>query len=260
MENLKITLIQTALHWEDPEANLKMFDEKINNIKEDTHLIVLPEMFTTGFAIERKHIAEEHGGKGLLWMLQKSKEKNCVITGSIAVKENGKLYNRLYWVKPNGTFKTYDKPHLFRMANENNHFSPGNNKIICELNGWKICPLICYDLRFPVWSRNKWDEHNNAEYDVLLYVANWPKVRNFPWESLLVARAIENQCYTIGLNRIGPDGNNIPHSGNSVVLNPRGEQICKIHEDSEKSVTSELDYTYLETFRNQFPVGMDADK
>jgi omega-amidase len=260
MENLKITLVQTDLHWENPAENLKMFDEKISNIKENTHLIVLPEMFTTGFAIDRKHIAEEQGGIGLQWMLKKAKEKNCTITGSIAVKENKNLFNRLYWVAPGGTYQTYDKRHLFRMAGENNHFSTGTKKLICELNGWKICPLICYDLRFPVWSRNKWDDNYNAEYDVLLYVANWPKIRNFPWESLLVARAIENQCYTVGLNRIGLDGNNIPHCGNSVVLNPRGEQLQKIKEDLEETITVELDYSYLETFRKQFPVGLDADK
>ncbi|MFL5754547.1 MAG: nitrilase-related carbon-nitrogen hydrolase, partial [Bacteroidia bacterium] len=217
MSNLTITIVQSPLHWEAPDANLSMFNKKLDTITEATDLIVLPEMFTTGFAVEREHVAEEQEGKGLQWMRKKAKEKNCVITGSIAVKENGKLYNRLYWVEPDGNYKHYDKRHLFRMAKENNFFTPGERKIICELKGWKICPLICYDLRFPVWSRNKWTREEGgesrditlkADYDVLIYVANWPEVRSFPWKSLLIARAIENQCYTIGVNRIGADGNN----------------------------------------------------
>lgn len=260
MENLRITIIQSPLHWENAAANLAMFSQKLDVVKNETDLIVLPEMFTTGFAVERAHVAEEHGGKGLQWMQQKAKEKGCVITGSIAVKEDGKLYNRLYWVEPNGDYKHYNKRHLFRMAKENNFFTGGDQKIICELKGWKICPLVCYDLRFPVWSRNRFDKKQESwEYDALIYVANWPEVRNFPWKSLLVARAIENQCYTIGVNRIGSDGNDFPHSGDSLVLNPRGEQLSSLKANEEGCETVTLDRAYLENFRKQFPVGMDAD-
>ena len=269
MQDLKVTIIQTSLHWENVDANLQHFTEKLNAIKEETDLIVLPEMFTTGFAVEREKVAEVHGGKGLQWMQQKAKEKNCVITGSIAVKENarpdepfgqGKLYNRLYWVKPDGTYQYYNKRHLFKMAGEHKHFTAGEEKINVELKGWKICPLICYDLRFPVWSSNKWNKETNAaDCDVLIYVANWPEVRSYPWKQLLIARAIENQSYLIGVNRIGEDGNKFPHSGDSSVINPRGEIISKIkaHEDTIETIT--LSKSYLEDFRKVFPVGSDAD-
>jgi omega-amidase len=274
MENLNITIVQSSLHWENADANLAMFDEKLEAVS-GSDLVVLPEMFTTGFAVEREHVAEEHGGKGLQWMLKKSKEKNCVVAGSIAVKDNGKFYNRLYWVEPGGKIQHYDKRHLFRMAKEDVHFSAGEEKIICELKGWKICPLICYDLRFPVWSRNRFNSpvmpsgvgtgsgqptNGEWEYDVLLYVANWPEVRSFPWKSLLVARAIENQCYTIGVNRVGADGNNIMHSGDSVILNPRGEMLSNLNPHEERAETITIDFEYLEKFRKQFPVGMDADQ
>jgi omega-amidase len=260
MEDLKITIIQTSLFWEDVDANLVHFTNKLNAIISDTDLIVLPEMFTTGFAIDRKKIAEEHGGKGFQWMQQQAKVKNCVITGSIAVKENDKLHNRLYWVKPDGSYQHYDKRHLFTMAGEDKYFSSGDAKLIIELKGWKICPLICYDLRFPVWSRNRWNTENaRADYDVLLYVANWPEVRSYPWKQLLIARAIENQSYVIGVNRIGEDGNKFTHSGDSAVINPRGEIMSKTsaHDDIIETLT--LSYSYLEEFRTLFPVGADAD-
>ncbi|MBK6836215.1 MAG: amidohydrolase [Bacteroidetes bacterium] len=262
MENLKISIVQTILHWENVDANLKHFDEKINSIIEQTDIIVLPEMFTTGFAVDRTTIAEEHGEKGLQWMIAKSKEKNAAITGSIAVKENGNLVNRLYWVEPSGKVLHYDKRHLFRMAGENNHFKAGQEKIIIEYKGWKICPLVCYDLRFPVWSRNKWkmvDGEMQAEYDVLLYVANWPEVRSYPWKQLLIARAIENQSFVIGVNRIGKDGNDFAHSGDSAVINPRGEVLTKLiaHQDAIESI--EIKAEYLKEFRKVFPVGLDTD-
>lgn len=260
--NLKISVVQTTLHWENVDANLIHFDEKINTITEETDVIVLPEMFTTGFAVDRTNIAEEQGGKGLQWMITKSKEKNAVIAGSIAVKENGKLFNRLYWVEPSGRVLHYDKRHLFRMAGENKHFEAGQEKIIIEYKGWKICPLVCYDLRFPVWSRNKSKMLNGeiqADYDVLLYVANWPEVRSFPWKQLLIARAIENQAFVVGVNRIGKDGNDFPHSGDSAVINPRGELISTIKSHSDSFETIEISADYLKEFRKVFPVGLDAD-
>lgn len=262
MGNLKISIVQTTLHWENVDANLTHFDDKISSITEPTDVIVLPEMFTTGFAVDRTRIAEEHGGKGLQWMIAKAKEKNVVITGSIAVKDSGELFNRLYWVEPSGKVMHYDKRHLFRMAGENKHFTAGQEKIIIEYKGWKICPLVCYDLRFPVWSRNKWkmvNEEVHTEYDVLLYVANWPEVRSYPWKQLLIARAIENQAFVVGVNRIGKDGNEFEHSGDSAVVNPRGEALStiKAHQDAVETIEIKLDY--LKEFRKIFPVGLDTD-
>ncbi|MES2565605.1 MAG: amidohydrolase [Bacteroidota bacterium] len=255
MKDLNVTIIQTQLHWEDVAMNLLHFDAKVNEITNPTDIIVLPEMFTTGFTMTPETLAEEHGGKGLQWMQQKAIEKKCAIVGSISVKQNAKYFNRLYWVKPDATYEMYDKRHLFRMGNEHEHYHIGSEKIVIEVNGWKICPLICYDLRFPVWSRNT----QNNRYDVLLYVANWPEVRTYAWKHLLVARAIENQSYVVGVNRIGSDGNGIAHSGDSCFINPRGE-LLKIFPSQEISETHTLSYQYLEEFRRAFPVIMDADE
>jgi len=271
---MKVTLIQTHLFWEDCEKNLAHFTSLINSIKEESDLIILPEMFTTGFSMNPKKVAEPSNGEALKWMKKKAKERNCVITGSVAVEENGNYYNRLFWVQPSGDFKIYDKRHLFRMAREDNHYTPGTKNITETIKDWKIRPLICYDLRFPVWSRNTFTLSEGSgrpavdggqgavgswEYDVLIYVANWPEVRNHPWKQLLIARAIENQCYVIGVNRIGKDGNEYSHSGDSVVINPRGEIVnkTKAHEESIETIT--LDKNYLEEFRKIFPVGLDAD-
>jgi omega-amidase len=271
MNDLRITLIQTALHWENKEKNLEMFSQKINAIAEPTDLIVLPEMFSTGFSMKPQQFAEPINGKTATWMLEMAKKKKCVITGSFIGEENGNYYNRLLWANPDGTYRVYDKRHLFRMANEDSHYSSGQKKIIVELKGWKICPLICYDLRFPVWSRNKRVSPKNAansniaeaplnyEYDVLLYVANWPEIRSYPWKALLPARAIENQCYVVGLNRVGNDGNNMMHSGDSVVINARGIIISKTEAYQEITETVNLNYAELEAFRKAFPAMLDAD-
>ncbi len=280
---MKLTLIQTHLYWEDREKNITHFDVLINSITEETNLIILPEMFTTGFSMNPEKIAESSDGESLSWLKKKAKEKNCVITGSVAVEENGKYFNRLFWVNPSGDFETYDKRHLFRMAKEDDHYTAGTKKITGKILDWNIRPLVCYDLRFPVWSRNRFrstelgeegsghgssglravgSEHSTIgswEYDILIYVANWPEVRNYPWKHLLIARAIENQCYVVGLNRIGNDGNNYSHSGDSVVINPRGEIISKTRANEESIETLDLDKNYLEEFRKIFPVGLDAD-
>ena len=262
MQDINITIIQSDLVWENRDENLKRFSHKIASIKETTDVIVLPEMFTTGFAVNRTQLAEEREGEGFMWMKQMAKHKNAAIVGSIAIKEQQHFYNRLYWVNPDGNFYSYDKRHLFRMAGENNNFNAGTGKIIVEYKGWKFCPLICYDLRFPVWSRNTWNTENGsyaAEFDVLLYVANWPEVRSYPWKQLLIARAIENQSYVIGVNRVGKDGNSIPHSGDSAIINPRGEIISGILPHEEKSETIAISRNYLEEFKKVFPVGADAD-
>lgn len=258
MEDLKITIIQTALHWENKAANLALFTQKIAAVTAPTDVIVLPEMFTTGFSMKPQQFAESISGDTVKWMTEQAKKKGCVLTGSFICEENGHYYNRLVWMKPDGKCLIYDKRHLFRMANEDNHYTAGQKKFVVELKGWKICPLVCYDLRFPVWSRNTGAE-SGCDYDVLLYVANWPEVRSFPWKTLLLARALENQCYVVGVNRIGNDGNGIYHSGDSAVINAKGAVISttKPHEESIETVS--LNYAELQAFRKSFPVMLDAD-
>lgn len=264
MKNLAITLVQAPLVWENPDANLKYLDKALEGQKGKTDLIVLPEMFTTGFTMKPEKNAEKHEGKGLQWMQKKSAELNCRITGSICTEENGSYFNRLYWTEADGKYQQYDKRHLFRMGNEDVHYKAGSKKIITSINGWKILPLVCYDLRFPVWSRNSWQktegsEQLTADFDVLLYVANWPEARNYAWKQLLIARAIENQCYVVGVNRIGADGSLIMHSGDSVVINPLGQIISNTKAHQESVETVELDYDFLAELRKKFPVGMDTD-
>jgi predicted amidohydrolase len=215
---MNVTLIQTDLFWEDIDNNLKMFDEKITIIK-DTNLIILPEMFTTGFSMNVNILSETMNGKTIKWMLDWARVKNAVIAGSIIIKENNLFYNRFIWAEPNGGIKYYDKKHLFSMANEDQSYSPGKQKIIIEYLGWKICPLICYDLRFPIWNRNLED------YDIAIYVANWPEKRANHWKSLLMARAIENQCYVLAVNRIGIDGKGLNYNGDTSIIDPTGDII-----------------------------------
>lgn len=270
MKDLSITIIQSSLHWENVNENLKMFSENIFSIKEETDLIVLPEMFSTGFTMNNKPLAEKMNGKTFEWMKQMAKEKNCVVTGSIIIEENSKYYNRLIWMRPDGSFETYDKRHLFRYANEQDYYTAGNKKLIVDLNGWKICPMICYDLRFPVWIRNRnlipdpspsgEGRNSQVEYDILIFVANWPERRNYPREALLLARAIENQSYVVGVNRVGKDGGDINHSGDSAVINPQGEVISKAKSNEETIMTVSLSYSALEEWRKKFPAWMDADK
>ena len=254
---MKVTLIQTHLFWEDREKNLAHFDSLLASLKTETNLIVLPEMFTTGFSMDPAKTAEDHRSRTFEWMKLKALEKNAIITGSVAVKEGHNYYNRLHWVEPDGTTSFYDKRHLFRMAKEDEKYIAGKQKILKQVGNWRVMPLICYDLRFPVWSRNF--QNQEPMYDVLVYVANWPQVRSYPWKHLLIARAIENQCYVIGVNRIGKDGNGYDHSGDSVVINPRGEIISHIQDNEEAVETFELDWNYLDEFRKTFPVGLDSD-
>lgn len=253
-EPLNITLLQSSLHWESPVKNLEAFSAKLAALPA-TDILILPEMFTTGFTMRPDLLAEEAGGPGLRWMQQQAEEKQCVVTGSISVKDRQQYYNRLYWVRPDGSFDTYDKRHLFRMGREHEHYQAGSGKLIVEWKGWKICPLVCYDLRFPVWSRNTASD----PYDLLIYVANWPEVRSFPWKQLLIARAIENQCYVAGVNRIGNDGNGIAHSGDSVVIDPRGQAVSCIKAHEEALETVSLSCKDLTDFRQVFPVLSDAD-
>lgn len=262
MSTLKFSLVQTGLHWENMQANIKMLTEKLNDHTELGHVIVLPEMFTTGFTMQPALFAENMNGNAVQWLQKTAKEKKSIITGSVIVKEENNqtisYYNRLIWMQPDGIMGYYDKRHLFSMAGEDQHYTQGEKRVLFSVGGWKIFPLICYDLRFPVWSRQQFSDKGIPEYDVLLYIANWPEKRIYAWRSLLIARAIENQCYVIAVNRIGNDGNNIPHNGNSMVVDPTGEVIFEsINEEIVKTVT--LSRSYLDECRQQFPFLKDRD-
>jgi omega-amidase len=253
MQDLHITIIQTALHWQDASANRNMFSEKLATVAPATDLIVLPEMFTTGFSMDAAGLAEDAQGPTLQWMQEEAARYSAVLTGSVMVKEGKNYYNRLYWVRPDGTYEHYDKRHLFRMAKEHHSYTPGKEKLLVELKGWNICPLVCYDLRFPVWSRN-----TNSQYDLLLYVANWPKPRANAWSTLLQARAIENLSYVVGVNRVGTDGNGHPYTGDSAIIHPKGYKLLETSE-AEGIHTITLSKQELTDFRETFPAHLDAD-
>ncbi|HET6245404.1 MAG: amidohydrolase [Bacteroidetes bacterium] len=253
-EELKISLVQTDLHWENPEKNLLMLSELIAMDKANVDLIVLPEMFNTGFTMKSALFAEEMNGNTMQWMRNTANEKNCVITGSLIIKENENYYNRLIWMQPNGDFHSYDKRHLFRMAGENDNFTAGRERLIVHLKGWKICPLICYDLRFPVWSRNKND------YDLLIYIANWPEKRSYAWKNLLIARGIENIAYVAAVNRVGADDSEMMYSGDSSILDFTGNYIASSIPYKTEVITIELSFEELEVFRQNFPAHLDADE
>ena len=260
--SLTFTLIQTHLHWENKEANLQMLEEKINSIQQKTEIVVLPEMFSTGFSMKPEQFAETMEGATVTWMKRIAMQKKIILTGSLIIEENNQYYNRLIWMLPNGSLGCYDKRHRFAFAGENEHYSSGNKRLIAQVKSWKINLQICYDLRFPVWARQASTpigEAKEFEFDVLLYVANWPERRNHAWKTLLTARAIENQSYVIGLNRIGNDGNDIYHSGDSMVVEPLGEVLYhKAHE--EDIYTFSLEMEKVESIRNKFPFWKDADQ
>jgi len=253
-KNLKITIIQSELHWENAEANRAMFSEKIQNIEGETDLIILPEMFTTGFSMNAEKLAEPNNGETLRWMIQEAQKNNCAITGSIIISEENNYYNRLFFVFPDGSFQKYDKKHTFTLAKENQTYSAGNERLIVEYKGWKICPLVCYDLRFPVWARN------TEDYDVLMYVANWPKVRTLAWDTLLRARAIENMAYCIGVNRIGFDGNEHEYVGHSAIYDVLGKQISTTTYETEFTETIVLDKEHIESNRKHLQFLNDRDQ
>ncbi|MBV1924093.1 MAG: amidohydrolase [Flavobacteriaceae bacterium] len=252
-EELKITIIQSDLVWENPSANLKLFSEKIESISEKTDLIVLPEMFATGFTMNAQTLAEDESGASVSWMISEAKKYNTAITGSLIISEKGLFYNRLFFVFPDGSYKVYNKRHTFTLAGEHNTFARGNEQIILNYKGWKICPLVCYDLRFPVWARN------TMNYDILLYVANWPERRISAWDALLKARAIENMTYCIGVNRTGLDGNEHQYVGHSAVYDVLGEQISTKDFEQEFIETITLYKTEIETKRNHLQFLNDKD-
>jgi omega-amidase len=253
MQDLNITLIQTALIWNDPDANLKMFDQKINTIPDHTDLIVLPEMFTTGFSMNAEPLAQDMNGKAVTWLIKKAGYKKADILGSMIIRDQGKFYNRLIWARQDGTILCYDKKHLFRYAGEEKVFTPGTERITVELNGWKIRPFICYDLRFPLWTRNF-----NNQFDVAVFVANWPQKRAPHWNALLKARAIENQCYVAAVNIVGTDGNGLDYHGDSCLIDPLGNDLVEKN-NRETTYNAALPYEILTDYRKSFPAWMDAD-
>lgn len=252
MPALTVSIVQADLHWHDAGKNREQFTAVLQSLQDRTNLIVLPEMFTTGFTMDAATYAETMDGQSIAWMKEMAADKNASVCGSLIIAENNKYYNRFICVDPSGQEVFYDKRHLFRLANEQQHFAAGNETIIFEINGWRICPMVCYDLRFPVWSRNR----NN--YDLLLYVANWPGRRHHAWESLLRARAIENLSYVIGVNRTGVDGNDLPYSGGSVIIDYLGEELANIG-DKVGIATTVLDFAALQKFRDRFAFHRDAD-
>lgn len=259
MQDLSVTLIQSGLHWENPVANLSMLEEKIRANTGQTDVIVLPEMFTTGFSMNAKAHAEVMNLQTTRWMKMMADQTGALVLGSFIASESGKFYNRLVWMEPGGKFHTYDKRHLFRMAEENKVYASGSKRLIANWKGWNICPMVCYDLRFPVWSRNGWDKASNRmNYDVLIYVANWPEARVSAWDTLLKARAIENLSYVVGLNRTGVDGLSIPYNGHSAVIGPKGETIFSADE-SEVIKSISLHAEGLSAYRTKFPAYLDTD-
>jgi predicted amidohydrolase len=256
MNTLAVSLVQTALFWEDKLQNLAMLEEKIMGIREQSHLVILPEMFSTGFSMKPALLAETMEGTTIAWMKRIAVSKKIILTGSIIIEDGGNYFNRLIWMLPNGTLGFYDKRHLFAFAGEDQYYTAGKKRLITSVNGWKIHLQICYDLRFPVWARQQATE--TPEYDLIIYVANWPERRNHAWKTLLTARAIENQCYVIGVNRVGTDGNNIAHSGDSMVIDPLGTVL--FNQANEAIVHSfELTKELLNEVRTKFPFWKDAD-
>ncbi|MCE7058110.1 amidohydrolase [Algoriphagus sp. AGSA1] len=254
---LSIALVQTALYWKDKVANLAMLEEKLWQIENGVDLIILPEMFPTGFSMDAEELAEPMNLDVCKWMRQMALQKKATIAGSAIIQLDGKFYNRLLWVSPDGMIQHYDKRHLFRMAQEDQTFTAGDRLPIFELNGWKICPQVCYDLRFPVWSRNRM-VNGEIGYDLIFYIASWPAARVSAWDALLPARAIENLAYSIGVNRIGEDGNGIPYNGHSAAYDYKGTQLRFLEEREQISLVT-LDSKSLESFREKFPAWMDAD-
>ncbi|HJP37713.1 MAG TPA: amidohydrolase [Gammaproteobacteria bacterium] len=252
MQDLNVTLIQATLDWHDAGANRARFSDLIGSINEATDLVVLPETFTTGFTMDTEHQAETMDGDTVSWLKRLAQDFNTTICGSLIIEEHGHYYNRLIWAPPDGQLASYDKRHLFRPVGERDHFTPGRERSILTINGWRICPLICYDLRFPVFSRGV------DAYDLLLYIANWPTARRSAWRTLLPARAVENLCYTLGVNRIGTDGNDVEYAGDSMVVDFFGSLLADC-DNQEHIVTTRLDANALQRYRKKFPAHLDAD-
>lgn len=252
MEPLKLTTFQAYLFWENIDKNLENLARRLSGLREKTDIIILPEMFNSGFTMNVEKCAESMDGKTMQWMHARAEEFECVVTGSLIIREGEKYYNRMIWMWPDGTHQYYDKRHLFTLAGEEKLFTPGTSKITVEVKGWKICPLICYDLRFPVWSANR-DYH----YDLLVYIASWPDKRIQHWQKLIPARAIENQVFVVGVNRVGYDGNEIYHSGGSMCIAPSGEVVYYKPENEDLYTFTIYPRDLLE-YREKLPFLKDA--
>jgi len=253
VQDLTLTLVQDRIEWHDQAANRDHFEARIAEAPA-SDLILLPEMFSTGFSMDSFQLAESMSGESIQWMTRVARDSGAVVAGSLIIEEEGRFYNRLVWMRPDGSFAYYDKRHLFRMADEHRHYSPGDERLVVNLNGWRICPMVCYDLRFPVWSRSR----SGSGFELLLYVANWPQKRRLHWQRLLPARAIENLCYVVGLNRVGSDGNGIDYSGDSAAYSPQGNALLEA--GSEPGLFScTLSHADLAAYRESFPAHLDAD-
>lgn len=250
---LHVVGIQADLIWENPAENIKFFEDKIKTISANTDLVVLPEMFTTGFTMQPKNVAESMNGLSITWMKKIAKEYDIAITGSLVIEDDNQFYNRLVFIQPSGKIDVYDKRHSFTLAGEHEVYSSGTEKIIIDFKGWKICPLICYDLRFPVWARN------TENYDILIYMANWPVTRIKAWRTLLKARAIENMSYTIGVNRTGLDANNYQYSGSSLIVDYLGETLSNLDENEVGIISAVLKKDHQNKFRNKLGFLKDKD-
>lgn len=257
MSSLTLSLVQTALVWEDKAANLQLLETQLASLRGKTQVVVLPELFSTGFSMQTQVLAEPMNGPTVQWMRTMAQQYQLIITGSVMIQEEGLFYNRLIWMLPTGELGHYDKRHLFAFAGEDRYYSRGNKRFIASANGFKINLQICYDLRFPVWSRQQATD-GQPEYDLLIYVANWPERRRLAWLSLLQARAIENQCYVIGVNRVGEDGHQIYHSGDSMVIDPLGE-VLFTKKDEACVHTLTISKEQLQAYRRQFPFLRDGD-
>ncbi len=258
MRDLRITMAQSMLHWEDPDANRRMFEEMTEGLSGSTDLLVLPEMFTTGFTMRSKELAEGMDGPSIAWMKALAAGLKCAVYGSLIIADNEEYFNRGLFVDPSGSVTAYDKRHLFRMADEQDHYSAGKERVVVEWRGWRLLLQVCYDLRFPVFSRSRAIQ-GRGDYDAAVYVANWPEARRYPWRQLLIARAIENQAYVIGVNRVGMDGKGIHYAGDSACIDPRGE-VVEAEPSAVQLVHRTMDGTSLEEFRKKFPVLLDADE
>lgn len=253
MPDLRVSIVQCMLHWEDAVANRAMLTERIAPLRGATDLVVLPEMFSTGFSMRSAELAETMDGPTVRWMREQAASLNAALYGSLIIQEQGHRYNRGLFVRPDGEVTSYDKRHLFRFAQETDHYSPGARRVVVHWRGWRVLLQICFDLRFPVFARNRGD------YDGILYVANWPEARRFPWSTLLLARAIENQCIVVGVNRVGMDGKGIHYTGDSVVVDARGDVIAAVAPGREGAATAVLNMDALNEFRAKFPVALEAD-
>jgi predicted amidohydrolase len=251
--HLRVTLVQTEIAWQDPAANRRGLAAHFRGLAGHTDLVVLPEMFSTGFSMDAKSLAEDMAGPTVGWMREEAAALGVAITGSLIARDGGRCYNRLVWAHPDGRVEHYDKRHLFRMAKEEQHYCAGDRRLVVEIKGWRVCPMVCYDLRFPVWSRNRED------YDLLLYVANWPARRAHAWSTLLRARAIENLCYVVGVNRVGKDGNGASYAGDSVAIDFLGQAMID-GGGGDRVETAVLDLESLQAYRRDFPAQLDADR